>query len=319
MILLGNCMSDTYCSICNTKAVIYLSYGKRSLCKKHFLRYFEKRVKRTVGEFGLVNGADHLGVALSGGKDSVTTLCLLKEITSPMKKKLTAITIDEGIKGYKNKTIRNAKEICEKLKVPLHIINFKKEIGFTMDEIMKKKRKKREVSCTYCGVFRRWILNKAAKELGIDRIAVGHNLDDMIQSFLMNLYRNEPFRLARFGPKGGIIEDEGFVPRIRPLFRIPEKEVALYALLKGFKFTLGQCPYLEEGFRHVIRSQINDLESKYPGTKFKLFNSYILIREILNKSFKEKPESKISKCKSCGEPTSTDLCKKCELLSSLNV
>lgn len=330
---------DIRCDICNSNAVIYLPYAKRSLCKKHFIFSLERRVKRTIREYNFLNGVKHLGIAVSGGKDSLTALYVLNKIVKPAKIKLTAILVDEGIAGYRDKTIKDAKKLCSALRVPLKIYTFKEEIGYTLDEIMKGKKdeakikeikkkgikntkgeKKREPSCTYCGVFRRWILNKAAKELKIDKIVIGHNLDDVVQSYLMNVFRNEPFRLARFGPTSGLFEEEGFVPRIRPLFKIPEKEIALYSILNNIKTTFVECPYVNESFRHYVRNFINDLESRYPGTKFNILNNFILTKTLLEEKFKREyggKEKVIPTCKKCGEPASAILCKKCELLSNL--
>jgi len=311
------------CALCNTKAIVYLPYSRRALCKKHFLHSVESRVKRTIRRYQMLDNARHIAVAVSGGKDSLTTLYILNQIAAPAKIKLTAIIVDEGIKGYRDKMIEETRRICEKIGVQLNICSFKEEIGFTMDEIAHADKEQREVSCTYCGVFRRWILNKAAREIGADRIAVGHNLDDVIQSYLMNVLRNEPSRLARFGPVGGIIDDEKFVKRIRPLFTIPEKEIALYAILRGLKSDFGGCPYVEEAFRPVVRNFLNDLESKYPSTKLKLFSSFIEMQKILEEKYKEaysdinEDAAMIKECSSCNELSSSSLCKRCELIKDL--
>lgn len=300
---------------CGRDAIIYVAYAAQSLCRRHFLDYFERRVKRTIREFNLLQNTKHIGVAISGGKDSLTTLYLLWSILRKTKVQLTAIFVNEGIKGYRDRLIKDAQKLCKRLNVPLRIYSFEKEVGTTMDSIIK--RKEREISCTYCGVFRRWILNKAARELGMDRLAVGHNLDDVCQSFLMNVFRNEPFRLARFGPRSGIVEDDGFVPRIRPLFRTPEKEVAVYAMLKGFKREFFGCPYVEEAFRPIVRNFLNNLESRYPGTKFKIFNFYMAAKAVLEEKYKKEVITSIARCELCGEPTSAALCKRCELLRGL--
>jgi uncharacterized protein (TIGR00269 family) len=302
------------CSICKNNAVVYLSYARRFLCRRHFTHYVEKRAKRTIREFGMIEGARRIGIAVSGGKDSLTTLYILNKIAKEAKIELIAIAVDEGIKGYRDKLIKDAERFCKEIGVPLKVYSFKEELGITMDEIVKKKR--REKSCTYCGVFRRWILNKAAQELKLDKLAVGHNLDDVVQSFLMNLTRNEPFRLARFGEESGLIEDEKFIARIRPLMRIPEKEIALYAVLNGIKEEFFGCPYVEESFRHVIRNFLNDLEDRNPGTKFNLYQSYSLIRSLLVEKYGDKTE-KIAYCAICGEPSSKEICRKCELLKGL--
>ena len=117
--------------------------------------------------------------------------------------------------------------------------------------------------CTYCGVGRRWVLNRKARELGATKLAVGHNLDDEVQSVLLNYMRGDLPRASRMGPvtdwsrrkKFG----EKFVPRIKPLRELPEKEIALYVLLKGYDIKWDECPYAS-GVRFD-----DDLNKQYLG------------------------------------------------------
>ena len=316
------------CSFCGKKAVVHIPYSDQSLCEDHFTHSVERRAKRTIREYEMLDGANHIAVAVSGGKDSQALLYLLHEIVSPMGIKLTAVLIDEGIKGYREKVIPEAKSLCKELRVPLKIITFKGSFKRSLDDIMRLRRKgenvnsggklgktRQDASCTYCGVLRRWLLNKATKRIGADRLALGHNLDDMVQSYMMNMLRNEQ-SLMRFNPVGGDADDDTFVMRIRPLFRIPEKEIALYAVLKGFKSTFVECPYVIEGFRPYVRDFINGLESKYPGTKFKLLNSYLSTKDTLADAAGKKA-GRPNACASCGEPTSGKVCKCCELIRAL--
>jgi len=309
------------CSFCNKQAVIHLTYSNSNLCIKHFVYSVERRVKRTIREYDMLKGAKHIGVAMSGGKDSQVMLYLLNKITKPMKIKLTAILVDEGINGYRDKIIPEAKKLTSELGIPLHIVTFKDLVGHSLDEIMSMDKKDRiESSCTYCGVFRRYALNNAAKKLGVDRLAIGHNLDDMIQGYMMNMMRNENL-LFRFKPTGGAVEDDRFIMRIRPLFKIPEKELALYAVLKGFKSVFVECPYVGEGFRPLVRDFINSTESKYPGTKFKMLQNYIETGKKVSESFaaSNSTEKKINSCEKCGEPTSGKICKSCRLIDQLRI
>ncbi len=301
------------CSKCNGSAVVYVPYGNENLCRKHFVESFEKRVRRTVREFKMIEKGDRVGVALSGGKDSVSLLYLLKDICDSMRVPLVAISVDEGIAGYREKTISVAKENCKKLGVEHRILTFRKEVGITVDKIAKKKE--RMGTCSYCGVFRRWVLNKAAREMGLNKLAVGHNLDDAAQTVLMNFLRNEPFRLARFGPVGGIVESELFVDRIKPLIRIPEREVAVYSIIKGMGIKFGRCPYAQEAFRNDTRVFLNELEEKFPGTKFRVFNSFMSVRDVLGEKFNtgETP----MKCKECGELGSKEVCMRCQMMKEL--
>ena len=304
---------EVSCSKCNGIAAVYLPYGNENLCKKHFVESFEKRVRRTVREFKMIEKGDRIGVAVSGGKDSMSMLYMLKDICESMRVPLVALSVDEGIKGYRETTLSVAKENCKKLGVEHRILAFKKEVGITVDEIAK--RNERMGTCSYCGVFRRWILNKSAREMGLNKLAVGHNLDDAAQTVLMNFLRNEPFRLARFGPAGGIVKSEFFVDRIKPLMRIPEREVAVYSIIKGMNIKFGRCPYAHEAFRNDVRVFLNELEEKFPGTKFRVFNSFMSVKGALREKFNS--DETPMRCKQCGELSSHEVCMRCRMLEEL--
>ncbi|MEM4390053.1 MAG: TIGR00269 family protein [Candidatus Micrarchaeia archaeon] len=301
------------CSFCHREACAFLAYMPRHFCPKHFREFFERRVRRTIREFGMLRGVGRLGIALSGGKDSLTVLSILAPIAREMHIELHAITVDEGIAGYRDKLVEVARQACGELGVPHHVVSCKKEIGFSVDEIVALK--KRETSCSYCGVFRRWALNKKARELGLDKIATGHNLDDVAQTFLMNMLRNEPMRLARFSPNGGLVREDGFVDRIRPLFRIPEKEVALYALLAKLPVQFCECPHAHEAFRNEVRNFLNEVEARHPGTKFRVVSALLSVQRALAERTAMEP---LGYCSLCGEPSAGGACRKCEMADTLS-
>ena len=172
-------------------------------------------------------------------------------------------------------------------------------------------------ACSFCGVFRRKILNETARELKVDKLATGHNLDDEIQVTLMNFIRGDFDRMARMGPDVGIIRDKKFVPRIKPLRDCPEKEVAIYAMFHGFEVEGLQCPYTIDAFRTTIRDVINEIEEKHPGSKFQMLKNTDRLIGILRKQYKT--DKKINECKNCGELTSGELCKACEIMKGLKL
>ena len=299
------------CSKCNKPSITFIRYNGTHLCKEHFIEYFEKRVKREIKKQGKTGSGSRIGVALSGGKDSTVTLFMLKKIFSKRKDvDLFAISVDEGIKGYRDKSLKIARENCKELEVEHHIISFKETIGYTLDEIVSKSKDLGE--CTYCGVFRRFCLNKKAKELKLNKVATGHNLDDFSQSILMNFVNGDLEKLARLGPH--IKVQPGLIPRILPLRVIPEKEVTLYAIINNIKFYDGICPYSIHALRGKFRDILDELEYINPGTRHSIVKSYDGIKDILIQKF---PPAKLNKCKICGEPTSQEICKACELLRSL--
>src|SRR3989338_6432753 len=206
---------------CSEKPIISLEAGQK-LCKEHFIEYFEAKVFKTIRQFDLIGKEENLGVAISGGKDSLTLLHILKKLSEQNPKiKLTAILINEGIEGYRNHTILIAQNFCDKNSLKLNSYSYEEEFGMPLDQMLNILEVK---PCTICGIFRRYLLNKKSKELGFTKLATGHNLYDECQSIMMNQMRNDLKASARLGPKAGMISDIRFVPRIKPLYLCSEKE-----------------------------------------------------------------------------------------------
>ena len=193
------------------------------LNKNEFNEKIFTRINNLIHDYNLINEHEMIAVALSGGKDSVLTLYALKNYQNYLDFDLVAISVDEGIEGYRQHGIDSAIDNAEKLDVELIQKSFKTEEGFTLDDIYSGFKS----ACIPCGVFRRNILNKTAYELGADKIATGHNLDDEIQSFLMSFARGDLIKFSKFGPQLDIIHPK-LIPRIKPLWNTPEKEVGTY-------------------------------------------------------------------------------------------
>jgi len=295
------------CSKCRKPAITFIRYNGTHLCRDHFIEYFERRVKKDIKKQGKTEGNCKIAVALSGGKDSTVTLYITNDIFSKRANvDLYAITVDEGIQGYRDKSIKIASKNCKKLGIEHHIVSFKELVGKTMDEIASRKDELGE--CSYCGVFRRLCLNKKSKELGVNKLITGHNLDDMAQSILMNFVNDDMQKLARLGPHKNI--QPGLVPRTFPLRTLPEKEVMLYAIVKNIEYHDAECPYSTRALRGSFREILGDLEYKYPGTRHSILNSYEDIRDFLVEKY---PPMGLNRCSRCGEPTSKDICKACLL------
>lgn len=295
------------CSKCRKPAITFIRYNGTHLCRDHFIQYFERRVKKDIKKQGRTESNCKIGVALSGGKDSTVALYVAHDIFSKRANiDLVAITVDEGIKSYRDESIKIASKNCKKLGIEHHVVSFKELVGKTMDEISSMRDELGE--CSYCGVFRRLCLNKKSKELGVGKLITGHNLDDMAQSMLMNFVNGDMQRLARLGPHKKI--QPGLVPRMSPLRVIPEKEVALYAILKDIEYYDAECPYSTRALRGDFRDIIDDLEYKNPGTRHSILNSYDSIRDLLLDKY---PPAELNNCSRCGEPTSQDICKACIL------
>jgi uncharacterized protein (TIGR00269 family) len=295
------------CMKCKKPAITFIRYSGAHLCKKHFIEFVERRVKKDLKKQEPTKADAAIGIALSGGKDSTVALYLMHEIFSERPDiTFSAITVDEGICGYRDASIPIAKKNCQKLGIEHHIISFQDAIGITMDTIASYHDEVGE--CSYCGVFRRFCLNKKTKELGVERLVTGHNLNDLTQSILMNFTNGDMQKLARLGPHLRI--QPGLIPRFHPLRTIPEKEVMLYALVKNIEFHNAECPYSTRALRGSFRELIDSLEDNTPGTRHSILKSYESIKDLLLKQY---PPVTLNTCSTCGEPTSQKICKACLL------
>jgi uncharacterized protein (TIGR00269 family) len=255
---------------------------------------------------------DHIAVAVSGGKDSLTLLHLLAKLEGRFPRtRLTAVSVDEGIDGYRDEALNLARNACANLGVEHLVVSYQELFGTTTDEIARLKLG--QTPCAYCGVFRRKAINKAATMVGATKVATAHNLDDEVQTVLLNMLHGDPLRIVRSGP---VLKDPRgrFLPRIKPLCDIPEKEVVLYAYLTGIRFQSIACPHGHEALRNDIRSFLNQMEIKHPGTKFTLLRSAERIRTQMGSDV---PLPELHECVKCGDPTPHELCEACVMLEAI--
>ncbi|MDD9953887.1 MAG: 7-cyano-7-deazaguanine synthase [Candidatus Woesearchaeota archaeon] len=281
------------CSKCKEPAVI----SEPARCKKHFLADFEQKVKDTIERFQLLQKGQKIAVAASGGKDSLTIMVLLKK----WYENVTAITIDEGIEGYRAKTMEDLQRVCKEQNIPLITKSYKDFTGYTLDEMLKKQKFH---PCTICGTFRRHLISIASKEF--DVLVTGHNADDEAQTILMNLLKGNTDIFPRNGPKTGV-GAKGFTQRVKPLYFCTEKEVATFAFLNGFVSEFIECPNAPEGFRYLIRTVLNNHGTK--ETKQHILEQFLKMKETFPTKSVELPP-----CKNCGEPSARETCKTCEFL-----
>jgi uncharacterized protein (TIGR00269 family) len=305
------------CSKCDKNAV-YSGQGQ-SYCKSHFLEYFESKVTKTINKYNLIQDCDNVCVATSGGKDSLAVLYMTNLYCKKYNIKCFALAIDEGIAEYRDHTLDDLKIFCEAHNVKLHIVSFKEKFGDTLDNIKDKAiNEYNKKPCTVCGIFRRTLLNRTARKLGATKLVTGHNLDDEAQSFMMNTILGNMSHNASLGPITGLSDNDKFIPRVKPLYFMLEKETRLFALLKNFKIEFAECPNINMSFRMTVRDEINTIENKLPGAKNGIVNSFLEILPILKEHYRLKKHNKIfNYCKVCGDACSGEICNSCKLEEEL--
>jgi uncharacterized protein (TIGR00269 family) len=302
------------CSVCNRReAFFFRPYSGVKLCKKCFVESIEEKTRATIARYGMFKFDDRIAVAVSGGKDSVGLLHILTKIERKYPRaQLVAVTVDEGIRGYRDEALRIAAENCRKLGVEHRTVSFKGLYGYTFDQMVRRLRRKGDDSltpCAFCGVLRRKALNIAAREIEADKLATAHTLDDETQTILLNIFHGDVLRIAKEKPVTDEVHPK-LVRRIKPLCEIPEKETALYAHVKRIRFQSRPCPYAAEALRNEARSMLNRMEEKHPGMKFTIFKSIEKIRPALEEAARKEG---LRECVECGEPTTDKICRTCQM------
>jgi uncharacterized protein (TIGR00269 family) len=288
---------------------VYQPVTRRHLCGTHLVRDVEERVRVTIQENGQIHPGDRVAVGLSGGKDSTALLVILSRLLATWPgASLVAITVDEGIAGYRADTMRAAESLTEWLGVDHRIVTFRALIGDDLDTLLTGRETQ---ACTICGILRKKALADAALATGATVIATGHNLNDEVQSVLMNAFRGDLPRLVR---DTGRERSAAFLPRIKPLIAIPEKEIAAYLFIQGHFSVLPECPYTKYALRAEVRTLLSDYEFCHPGTMQHLIESKKMIERYCAGTPVMEP---LHRCRECGDPCSGELCQVCRLRHSL--
>ncbi len=265
----------------------------------------ESKVKETIEKYNLLNKKEKIIVAASGGKDSQTILSILKKFGY----NVSALYINLRLGPYSERCEEAVKELCEKEGIKMHVLDINKEFGMRMCNIRCGVQQKIKVSnCMVCGIVKKWLLNKHARRLGADKIVTGHHLDDEAQTVIMNFLQGNLMLAANGGPRTGIVYDKKFVPRIKPLYFVPEEDIRKYCEIKKLPFVNEKCPCAASSLRIRTREFANTLNKE---EKERIVESFLRILPQLSKKFKDE---KIVYCRICGEPARNEICKKCSLL-----
>ncbi|MHA2174522.1 MAG: TIGR00269 family protein [Candidatus Hodarchaeales archaeon] len=290
----------------------------KKLCSTHFSKMIEKRFLKTISKYNMIEKNEHIGLGYSGGKDSTVLLHLFSKFLQQHKNtKMTLITIDEEITGYREGCIDLVKIMAQKYQVRNILIPFSALYGESLDYIVKESNNlNRSLSpCALCGILRRRALNYGAKLAGVSKIATAHNLDDEAQSIIMNLMRGDSKKFIRYSRRP-IHRFPSLPPRIRPLVTISEPEIVFYAIANDLEYHSIPCPYASSAMRNDIREFLFRMEKKRPSTLINIVNLHDSIEPFFKK---EQPQLKTFLCEKCHEVTTHSICPVCQLLESIGL
>jgi uncharacterized protein (TIGR00269 family) len=262
----------------------------------------------------MIGYGDRVAVGVSGGKDSLSLLYVLKKLFEQHPNngnELVSVTIDEGIKGYRDESLQIMKEFCVQLGVENKVLSYKSLFGVDMDEAMVQRPSEKMSSCSICGTFRRRAIDLAAEMVEADVVATAHNMDDQLQTFMINLLAGDVERIGWIYPEP--VKYAG-IKKVKPFIEIYEYEIAFYALQRDVPFQSEECPYMNESIRTDLRQFFNTLEKDHPGINHNAYNSMMKVAKML----RNVPSAEGRKCSVCGRDSTGDICSVCKTVSLLS-
>ena len=218
--------------------------------------------RRSIDDYSMIEEGDKIAVGVSAGKDSLTLLCAMAYLRRfyPKKFELVAITIDMGFEGGMD--FSPIRELCQKLDVPYHVIPT--EISKIIFDVRKESN-----PCSLCAKMRRGALHNAAKELGCNTVALGHHFDDVVETFMLNLFFEG--RLGCFSPVTHL--SRVGIKLIRPMLYMPEKDVREFANKNALPVIKSPCPADKNTQREEMKQLLHSLERGNKGLRYRIFGA----------------------------------------------
>jgi len=297
------------CDKCENQAVYIRKYSGQKLCSHCFSNSIVKKTAKTISKYNMIKNNELVAVAVSGGKDSLALLKIIHKMASTHNFSIIVITIDEGIPGYRNEALEIVEKFCDESNVKHKIYSYKDLFELTLDESLELRENEKTSSCSICGTLRRRAIDFAAKDVGADVIATGHNLDDTLQTFVINMLSGDTNKIGWMDPD----TSKNSLRKIKPFSEIYESEIVFYAFTNDLPFQSEPCPHMNEGIRTEIREFLNSLETRHSGIKNNLYQSILRVSQIVkDTNYKQKMI-----CKKCGNQCTGDVCSVCSMILKL--
>ncbi|MGI0056598.1 MAG: ATP-binding protein, partial [Nitrosarchaeum sp.] len=273
------------CDRCENQVAYTRKYSGEKLCSKCFSNSILRKTAKTISKYNMIQHNELVAVAVSGGKDSLALLNIINQMATTHNFRIKAITIDEGIPGYRNEALEIVQAFCAKLNIQHKVFSYKELFDLTLDEALDLRGEEKTSSCSICGTLRRRAIDHAAKDIGADVIATGHNLDDTLQTFVINMLSGDTTKIGWMDPD----TSSNTLRKIKPFCEIYESEIVFYAFTNDIPFQTEPCPHMNEGIRTEIREFLNSLEGKHSGVKNNLYQSIIKVSQIVkDTNYKQK-------------------------------
>jgi uncharacterized protein (TIGR00269 family) len=304
------------CTKCKTKAVIKLPRHHAAFCKVCFTGFVHDQVARAIKSQKMFGKDDRILVAVSGGKDSLA----LWDILLKLGYKADGLYVNLGIGGYSDRSHLKVTRFAETVAAPagaaLHVHTVEQKEGAGIRELSMLVHRP---TCSTCGTIKRYQFNRAAIEHDYDVMATGHNLDDEAARLLGNVLHWQEDYLDKQGPSLPA-SVAGFAKKVKPLYRLAERELAAYCVLNRIDYIVEECPMAQGARTLLYKEVLNRLETESPGTKQTFYWGFLERQKQKDAAaaVADHDQATLHPCAACGQPTTAAVCSYCKLMARAN-
>jgi uncharacterized protein (TIGR00269 family) len=290
------------CRKCGEAAALELRRHNAAFCSPHFLEFFRKQVREAIRQHRMFPPETPVLVAVSGGKDSLALWDVLIEDGY----RTTGLYLDLGIFEYSVESREKCEAFAARRDVPLIVTRVADEVGAPVPVIQRVTRRP---PCSGCGLSKRYLMNRAALEHGFPVVATGHNLDDEAATLFGSVMHWQTDSLARQSPALPSTHPK-LVRRVKPLYRLSERESAAYAFLRRIDYIVDECPFAKGATSLAHKEVLNRMEDAAPGAKHDFVFGFL---QKGRAAFEAAQTVTLQECARCGAATTGTVCAFCKL------
>lgn len=293
------------CRTCRGPAIIDLPRHNANFCAEHFVELCRRQVQKAIDEHRMFSRDERILVAVSGGKDSLAVWDLLGELGY----RADGYYIALGIGDYSDRSREITEQFARDRGLSLRVDSLRDDHGFDVPTAAKVTGR---VPCSACGLSKRHLFDRAAREGGYDVVVTGHNLDDEAAVLFGNALRWDVEYLSRQMPV--LPAENGFPRKAKPLVRLSERETAAWCIVRGIDYVIEECP-MAAGNRHLqYKDLLNSLEERSPGAKASFYAGFV--DRMLPLLASADGRGEVRRCARCESPTGgeSDICAFCRLV-----
>jgi uncharacterized protein (TIGR00269 family) len=301
------------CTKCKTKAAIDLPRHNAAFCKSCFNSFVHDQVARAIKSERMFRKEERILVAVSGGKDSLA----LWDILLKLGYRADALYVNLGIADYSEQSHAKVAKFSETVAAShgatLHLHRVEQEAGAGIKELAQVVHRP---TCSTCGTIKRYQFNRVAIEEHYDVMATGHNLDDEAARLLGNVLHWQEEYLNKQSPSLPA-SVEGFSKKVKPLYRLSERELAAYAVLNRIDYIVEECPMAKGARTLLYKDVLNRLETESPGTKQAFYWGFLDKQRkpgMPPTTMAERDQAALHPCFVCGQPTTAEVCSYCKMM-----